>query len=151
MFAKWTKKEPDVCTLLCGIQMVKIGGKSCLQNAFEICCVNHVAEIKAALGIAGVETMEYAWRSEAPDAGAQIDLLIDRKDGVIDLCEMKYTDSAYELDKSEYGKLMNRLNAFQKETHPQKAIHITLITANGLSNGKYNSAFQNTITGEQLF
>ena len=120
-------------------------------NAFEICCVNHVAEIKAALGIAGVETMEYAWRSEAPDAGAQIDLLIDRKDGVIDLCEMKYTDSAYELDKSEYGKLMNRLNAFQKEAHPQKAIHMTLITANGLSNGKYNSAFQNTITGEQLF
>ena len=120
-------------------------------NAFEICCVNHVSEIKAALGIAGVETMEYAWRSESSEPGAQIDLLIDRKDGVINLCEMKYTDGTFVMDKSEYGKLMNRMSTFQKEAHPKKAIHLTLISANGLSNGKYASAFQNIITGEQLF
>ena len=65
-------------------------------NAFEICCVNHVPEIKAALGVAGANTVEYAWRSEKSDPGAQIDLLIDRKDGVINLCEIKYTDSAPE-------------------------------------------------------
>lgn len=120
-------------------------------NAFEICCVNHISEIKAALGIAGVDTMEYAWRSETSDPGAQIDLLIDRKDGVINLCEMKYTDDLFEVDKSEYGRLMNRLSTFQKETHPRKAIHLTLISANGLSIGKYASVFQNVITGEQLF
>ena len=120
-------------------------------NAFEICCVNHVPEIKAALGIAGVEAVEYAWRSEASDPGAQIDLLIDRKDGVINLCEMKYTDAAYEADKSEYGNLMNKLSAFQKEMHPRKAIHMTLVSANGFSGGKYASVFQNVITGEQLF
>ncbi len=55
-------------------------------------------------GIAGVDTNEYAWRSETSDPGAQIDLLIDRKDGIINLCEMKYTDGAFEVDKSEYGK-----------------------------------------------
>ena len=120
-------------------------------NAFEICCVNHVPEIKAALGIAGVEAVEYAWRSEASAPGAQIDLLIDRKDGVINLCEMKYTDAAYEADKSEYGNLMNKLSAFQKEMHPRKAIHMTLVSANGFSGGKYASVFQNVITGEQLF
>ena len=120
-------------------------------NAFEICCVNHVPEIKAALGISGVETMEYAWRSETADPGAQIDLLIDRKDGVINLCEMKYTDDEFEVDKSEYGKLMNRLNTFQKETNPRKAIHMTLISANGLAKGKYASVFLNVITGDQLF
>jgi hypothetical protein len=120
-------------------------------NAFEICCVNHVPEIKAALGIAGVDTMEYAWKSEKSAQGAQIDLLIDRKDGVINLCEMKFTDYAFEVDKVEYGKLMNRLSTFQKETQPRKAIHMTLITANGFSNGKYASVFQNVITGEQLF
>ena len=120
-------------------------------NAFEICCVNHVPEIKAALGIAGVDTMEYAWRSETSNSGAQIDLLIDRKDGVINLCEMKYTDDVFELDKCEYEKLMNRLSIFQKETNPRKAIHMTLVSANGLSNGKYASVFQNVITGEQLF
>ena len=120
-------------------------------NAFEICCVNHIPEIKAALGIAGVETMEYAWRSETSDPGSQINLLIDRKDGVINLCEMKYTDGAFEVDKSEYGKLMTRLSTFQKETQPKKAIHMTLVSANGLLNGKYASVFQNVITGEQLF
>ena len=95
--------------------------------------------------------MEYAWRSETSDPGAQIDLLIDRKDGVINLCEMKYTDSAVEVDKNEYGKLMNRLSAFQNETQPRKAIHLTLVSVNGLSKGKYNAVFQNVITGEQLF
>ena len=120
-------------------------------NAFEICCVNHVSEIKAALGISGVETMEYAWKSEKSAQGAQIDLLIDRKDGVINLCEMKFTDDAFEVDKVEYGKLMNRLSTFQKETQPRKAIHMTLVSANGFVNGKYASVFQNVITGEQLF
>ena len=120
-------------------------------NAFEICCVNHISEIKATLGIAGVETKEYAWRSETSDPGAQIDLLIDRKDGVIDLCEMKYTDCAFEMDKTEYGKLMNRLSTFQEETHPKKAIHMTLISANGITKGKYASVFQNIISAEQLF
>lgn len=120
-------------------------------NAFEICCLNHIAEIKTALGISGVDTMEYAWRSETSDPGAQIDLLIDRNDGVINLCEMKCTDGACKIDKSEYEKLENRLSAFQNETNPRKAIHMTLITANGLASGKYSSVFQSVITGEQLF
>ena len=120
-------------------------------NAFEICCVNHVPEIKAALGIAGVDTMESAWRSETSEQGAQIDLLIDRKDGVINLCEMKFTDDAFEVDKVEYEKLINRLSIFQKETQPRKAIHMTLVSANGFLDGKYASVFQNIITGEQLF
>ena len=46
---------------------------------------------------------------------------------------------------------MNRLSIFQKETHPRKAIHMTLVSANGFVNGKYASVFQNVITGEQLF
>ena len=120
-------------------------------NAFEICCINHIPEIKSALGIAGVETMEYAWRSKESQPGAQIDLLIDRRDGVINLCEMKYTDGAFEVDKSEYEKLMNRLNAFQKETNPKKAILMTLISANGLVRNKYASVFQNVIEGDQMF
>ena len=74
-----------------------------------------------------------------------------RKDDVINLCEMKYTDDIFEVEKSEYEKLMNRLSTFQKETHPRKAIHLTLVSANGLSNGKYASVFQNVITGDQLF
>ena len=120
-------------------------------NAFEICCINHVPQIKTALGISGVETMEYAWRSTDSKPGAQIDLLIERKDGVINLCEMKYTDGVFEVDKPEYGKLLNRLEAFQKETNTKNAIHMTILSANGLAHGKYASVFQNAINGEQLF
>ena len=120
-------------------------------NAFEICCLNHIPEIKAALGIAGVETSEFAWRSQSSDPGAQIDLLIDRKDGVINLCEMKYTDDAYAPDKEEYEKLMSRLSAFQKETGSRKAIHMTLVSANGIKRNKYTAVFQNEIIGEDLF
>ena len=120
-------------------------------NAFGICCVNHISKIKEALGIAGVDTMEYAWRSQSSNPGAQIDLLIDRKDGIINLCAMKYTDDVFEVDRSEYEKLMNRLSTFQKETRPRKAIHMTLVSVNGLLAGKYSSVFQNVITGEQLF
>ena len=108
-------------------------------------------QIKTALGISGVDTAEYAWRSETSDPGSQIDLLIDRKDGVINLCEMKYTDGIFELNKTEYEKLQNRLCAFQKETKPRKAIHMTLVSVNGLADGKYAFVFQNVITGEQLF
>lgn len=120
-------------------------------NAFEICCLNHIPQLKAALGIAGVGTMEYAWRSKTSDPGAQIDLLIDRKDGVINLCEMKYTDSDFEMDKKEYSKVMNELTAFQSETSTGKAIHLTIVTANGFKKGKYSSTFQNVITGDDLF
>lgn len=120
-------------------------------NAFEICCLNHIPQIKTALGIPGVDTMEYAWRSSKSDPGAQIDLLIDRKDDVINLCEMKYTDIPFEVDKTEYEKLMNRLNVFQKETHSDKAIHMTLVSARGLAENKYSSIFQNEIAGDDLF
>ena len=121
------------------------------QPAVSAICPNHIPEMKKSLGITGVDTMEYAWRSQNSDPGAQIDLLIDRKDGVINLCEMKYTDSEYEVSKDEYEKLMNRISAFQKETKCDKAIHLTLVSANGLKPGKYSSAFQNVISGEELF
>ena len=120
-------------------------------NAFEISCLNHIPQIKAALGISGVSTQEYAWRSRAFDPRAQIDLLIDRKDGIINLCEMKYTDAAFEMDKEEYEKLMSRLDVFQKETSPGKAIHLTLISVNGAKINKYSSVFQTQVSGDDLF
>ncbi|MCR5119253.1 MAG: AAA family ATPase [Lachnospiraceae bacterium] len=120
-------------------------------NAFEIVCLNHISEIKAALGIAGVETSEYAWKSRNSDPGAQIDLLIDRNDGIINLCEMKYTDGYYEVNKSENEKLLNRLSVLKKEVNQGKAIHLTLISANGLKRNMYSSVFQSIITGDELF
>ncbi|MBQ9152814.1 MAG: hypothetical protein IJ130_03270 [Solobacterium sp.] len=120
-------------------------------NAFELCCVNHVPAIKSSLGISGVETSEYTWRSRKSDPGAQIDLLIERNDGVINLCEMKDTDTPYEPDKTEYEKLMNRLESFRTEENPDKAIHLTLVSVNGVKRNSYASVFQSVITGDDLF
>ena len=98
-----------------------------------------------------MDTREYAWRSEESDPGAQIDLLIDRKDGVINICEMKYTDKTFEVDKEEYAKLMNRLDVFRKESGTVKALHMTLVSVNGMKNNQYSTVFQNVISCDDLF
>ena len=120
-------------------------------NSFEIVCINHADQIKALLGISGIDTQEFAWRSNDPDRRAQIDLIIDRKDGVINLCEIKYTNEPFVLDQDEHDKIINRLEAFRKESGTQKAIHITLISGNGHKRNKYSGILQNVISGEELF
>ena len=77
-------------------------------NAFEIVCLNHIPQIKASLGISGIETSEYAWNSKHFVPGAQIDLLIDRSGGIINLCEMKYTDDDYEVDQTSGDMLITK-------------------------------------------
>ncbi len=116
-------------------------------HAFEIVCLNHVAQIKSVLKIAGIETEEYAWRNDE----AQIDMIIDRRDGVVNLCEIKYSDRPYEVSVDEYNKLQKRSVRFTEVTKTKKAIHITLISANGLKTNKYSTVFQNCISGEELF
>ena len=120
-------------------------------NAFEILVLNHIDRIKAALGISGVSTMEYAWRSKKTDNGVQIDLIIDRKDDVINLCEMKYSDDEFVIDK-RYGKeLINKCEVFRKESGTKKAIRLTLISTNGLAHNEKSYIVQNVITGKELF
>ena len=119
--------------------------------SFELVCLHHIAQIKSALGISGMDTREYSWQSFTPGAGAQIDLLIDRKDGMIHLCEMKFTDDPYEMTKSDYDQLQHRLSVFLREAHPTKALNLTLVSACRVKEGKYTSTLQNIITGDSLF
>lgn len=127
------------------------GYNSWRGNSFEIVCLNHIDQIKTSLGISGIETNEFAWRSTKAEKGAQIDLIISRKDGVINLCEMKYTNEEYSLDADEYEKIQNRMVQFQKETGAKEAIHITLICGNGYKKSKYSGIVQNLILGDDLF
>lgn len=120
-------------------------------NAFEIACLNHIPQIKAALGISGVSTSEYSWRSSSSDPGAQIDLIIDREDGLINLCEMKCTDNPYEIGKEEYEKLQNRRTAFIQEMKPKKAIHITLVCSGNVKQTAYLPVAQNILSEDDLF
>ena len=120
-------------------------------NAFEILCLNHVKEIKNALGISGVETFEYAWRSKKTSPAVQIDLIIERRDGIINICEVKFTDNEFSIDADTADGMIRKLEAFRSEMHPDKALHLTLISAAGVRKNKYSSLIQRIITGEAFF
>ncbi|MBR6014981.1 MAG: ATP-binding protein [Firmicutes bacterium] len=115
--------------------------------AFEIVCLNHIKQLKAALGISGVETSDYSWRSD----DAQIDLLIDRMDKVINICEMKYSLKEYEITAEYEKNLAHKLEAFRDATGTKKALHITMVTANGLSHNSHSGIVVNEIDGDALF
>ena len=122
--------------------------------AFERVCIMHAEQIKRALGIQGVEadTYSWQWRSADPDEkGVQIDMLIDRADGIVDLCEMKYSDEPYSLDKAEYENIRHRAEVFRRESGVRKAVHIVIVAANGVAKGKYLGNIQNVIDGVELF
>ena len=121
--------------------------------AFERLCMAHTQQIKAALGIAGVLSNVYSWRKEADEMsdGAQIDLLIDRKDQVINLCEMKYSLSEYAIDAEYEQKLRNKKSAFIDATNTRKAVHLTMVTTFGIKANAYSGIVQNEITLEDLF
>ena len=121
--------------------------------AFERLCMAHTQQIKAALGIAGVLSNVYSWRKEADETsdGAQIDLLIDRKDQVINLCEMKYSLSEYAIDAEYEQKLRNKKSAFIDTTNTRKAVHLTMVTTFGIKVNAHSGIVQNEITLEDLF
>lgn len=120
-------------------------------NAFELLCLNHVKEIKNALGISGVETKEYSFRSKESNPGAQIDLVIERKDQVINLCEMKYSLLPYVIDKEYMYNLENKKQVFLKESKTKCALRLTLISPNGLQENQYSNEIRNVITAKDFF
>ena len=122
--------------------------------AFERVCLEHLPSIKAALGIAGVSASCSSWRQTSADGepkGAQIDLVIDRDDRVVNLCEMKFTKGEYEIDADEADRLRNRIEALAKAVGPRGNVHLTLVTAGGLKRNKYSNLAQSVIALDDLF
>lgn len=122
--------------------------------AFEAVCLKHIAQIKQALGIAGVQTTASAWRyvPAKGETGAQIDLLIDRKDQCINLCEIKFSATEFVIDKKYAADLDQKLKVFTEKTQPRKTIFPTMITTYGVKqNDYYTGRVQAEIKMEQLF
>lgn len=119
--------------------------------AFEQVCLTHSEQIKKALGISGVSTEESAWKSTQSKDGAQIDLVIDRRDGVINLCEMKFSTDLFTIDKKYDSELRNKVEAFRTETHTKKALFLTMITTYGLKENSYSLNVQNDLKMDVLF
>ena len=120
--------------------------------AFENVCFNHVSQIKKALGISGVITTHSAWSKRSDDTdGTQIDLLISRKDNVINMCEIKYYGDRFVVNKDYYQILLHRQELLAQEISPKIAIHSTLITTFGLTYNEYSGTFTNVISMDDLF
>ncbi len=122
--------------------------------AFENVCFNHINQIKAALGISGVVTTHSAW-SKRPDGkdddGAQVDLIISRKDNVINMCEVKFYSSKFTVDKAYHSTLVERQKLLSTMIPKKSVVHGTLITTYGLEYNEYSGDFVKVLTLDDLF
>ena len=122
--------------------------------AFERLCLQHLQKLRSALGVAGVHVEAYAWRHQPDEVcpeGAQIDLLLDRADGTINLCEIKYSSEEYRLNERRWKEIATRVGVFKEVTGTRKSVHVTLITANGLARNAFSNRVQSVITLGDLF
>ena len=120
--------------------------------AFEQVCLAHIMQIKKALEIGGIISQASSWKSIDSDPGAQIDLVIDRRDQVINLCEVKYSINPYTITKSYADTLRNKVGVFKRETKTVKSIFLTMISTFGLEKNEYTSSLiQRSITMDALF
>ena len=126
-----------------------------LGYSFEILCLQHVEQIKRAIGIGGVITNVCSWNTlpnvELGIDGAQIDLVIDRADNTINLCEMKFSKSKYAITKKYFDQLNEREEIFRQSTKTNKSLHTTLVTTLGVKQNMYSSVVQNEVVLDDLF
>ena len=128
--------------------------KSWSGFAFEGLCLKHAQQIKKSLGISGVLTEESGWRSVAANGeqGTQIDLLIDRRDHCINICEMKFNESDFAIDKSYAEYLRQKVQVFKERTKTRKTLLLTLITTYSVKpNSYFTGLVQNTVEMQALF
>lgn len=123
--------------------------------SFESLCLKYVDSLKQGLGIGAVQTEESTWRyrpSSTDDQGAQIDLVIDRKDASINLCEMKFSDSEFVIDKAYATKLRNKRATFAHVTKTRKSLFLTLVTTYGVRDNEHARALGiNSVAMDALF
>ena len=123
--------------------------------SFERVCLSHVEQMKQKLGISGVYTEVQSWYCKAdPDKGlfgSQIDLMLVRKDQVINLCEMKYAESEYTVTKRTDESIRRKIHDLVTATHTKYAVHPTLVTCYGLLDNAYAGNMQSVIVLDDLF
>lgn len=121
--------------------------------AFERVCFQHIPQIKQAMGIAGVATQCYPWKAkgDALSSGTQIDMVLDRRDNIINICEMKFSKGEYTITKDYAMSLNNKVERFIESTKNKKTILLTMITTNGVVHNEYWNQIQCDITADKLF
>lgn len=120
--------------------------------AFENLCFNHIDQIKRALGISGVSTMHSSWNKKSDEGdGTQIDMIISRRDNVVNMCEIKFYSDLFVVDKNYELHLRHRRTMLSEIISRKSTIHATLITTYGIKENEYRWSFDNVITMDDLF
>lgn len=119
--------------------------------SFELLCLLHLDEIKKALGIDRILNDASAWRSRQPEQNTQIDLVIERADHNINLCEMKFSSGMYAIDKGYEQKLRERMSIFLAETMTRCSTRITMVTTYGVLQNKHSGIVNDEVLLDDLF
>lgn len=144
------KSGADENTWLSGIDNPEMRAWS--GYAFEMLCLHHIKEIKHKLGITGVSTSVSSWFATEDSSKAQIDLLIDRRDGIINICEMKFSIDEYVITKKYAEEIRHKVAMFKSQSKTKKSLFFTMITSFGVANNEYAGSFvQNSVVLEDLF
>ena len=116
-------------------------------NAFEIVCLQHAQEIKNGLGISGVQSKIYSWANPS----SQIDMVIDRKDQVINLIEAKFSIDEFTITKAYSENLRKKVAEFRDETKTKKSVWLVLVSVFGLAKSPYNDLIQKDLNKDIFF
>ena len=126
--------------------------------AYEKVILNHMRKVKEAMGISGISTEMYTWRSDPGklregEHGAQIDIVIDRADGVISLVEVKWSSdgSPFTITGETEKELLNKKQVFMEQTGTRKTVFIAMFTLTGLVRNAYSDCVQSFLTLDDLF
>lgn len=116
--------------------------------SFELLALQHIDQIKDALRISGVFSNNYSWRNEK----AQIDLIINREDNTVNICEMKFTENQYTIDGDYANRLKNKIDTFKTYSKlKNKSVQLTMVTTYGIVPNSHSNIIQNEVTLNDFF
>ena len=119
--------------------------------SYEKLCLLHIPQITKKLGISGIRTAVYAWGGKMNGSGSQIDIVIERADRVINLCEVKFSSGVYEIDKKYAETIRNKRLSFAYNTKTRSALHNTMITTYGVVRNVESAEIISSVVLDDLF
>ena len=125
--------------------------KNWAGQTFEQVCKDHIAQVKKAIGISAVLTDISSWNGVSEAGKAQIDLVIDRRDRVANICEIKFSINEIAIDKDYEDKLRKKLTVFREATKTRKALQLVMITTYGVRQNSHSGIVQSQVTLDDLF
>lgn len=120
-------------------------------QTFEQVCKDHISQIKKAIGINALLTDISSWHGKSESGKAQIDLLIDRRDRTINICEIKFSSKTFTIDKKYEEDLRKKMQVFSEATKTKKALHLIMITTYGVKQNTHSGIMQSQVTMDRLF